>query len=108
MGSRLAQKSGMAYASSAHATPERGVRDVVAGGGGGGGGAGVDVFASGICARCHQRQAGLAAEGGHAPFLDCLTCHEDRRPGTFGPRHRAIPTSCTTHHTTTIAAHPPP
>ena len=67
------------------------------------------VSASGICAACHATETGLAAmDGGHAPLLDCLTCHEDRRPGSFGPGHRARPTSCTTHHTTTVATHPPP
>jgi predicted CXXCH cytochrome family protein len=65
------------------------------------------VSDSGICARCHETQAGLAArEGGHAPFLDCAVCHENRRPGSFGPGHRAIPTSCTSHHTTTVETHP--
>jgi hypothetical protein len=59
-----------------------------------------DLSDSGICARCHATQAQLAAEvGGHAATLDCLTCHEERRPGVFGRGHRAIPTSCTGHHT---------
>ena len=63
----------------------------------------------GICARCHETQAALATfAGGHADSLDCVTCHEDRRPGSFGPRHRTIPTSCTTHHTTPTETHPPP
>lgn len=63
---------------------------------------------AGICAACHEREAGLAVrEGGHAPALDCLTCHEDRRPGSFGRGHRAIPTSCTGHHATAVETHPP-
>jgi predicted CXXCH cytochrome family protein len=62
---------------------------------------------SGICARCHDTQAVLAAgAGGHAASLDCMTCHEDRRPGIFGDRHRTIPTSCTSHHQTTVETHP--
>jgi predicted CXXCH cytochrome family protein len=70
---------------------------------------GEDVSGSGICARCHEAQAALAAfSGGHAPSLDCVTCHEDRRPGVFGRRHRAIPTSCTTHHATPVETHPVP
>jgi predicted CXXCH cytochrome family protein len=61
----------------------------------------------GICARCHDTQAALATfAGGHAPALDCVTCHEDRRPGVFGHRHRTIPTSCTSHHAT--QTHPDP
>jgi predicted CXXCH cytochrome family protein len=62
-----------------------------------------------ICARCHETQPALAAEaGGHAPFLDCIVCHAERRPGAVGRGHRAVPTSCTRHHTTTAATHPPP
>jgi hypothetical protein len=62
---------------------------------------------AGICARCHDAEAALATfAGGHAPSLDCLTCHEDRRPGVFGPRHRTIPTSCTSHHM--VETHPAP
>ena len=56
----------------------------------------------GICAHCHETPV---AAGGHAASLDCTTCHEDRRPGIYGRRHRAIPTSCTSHHT--IETHPP-
>ena len=67
-----------------------------------------DLADSGVCARCHGTQAALAATGGHAPTLDCLTCHEDRRPGFFGHGHRTVPTSCTDHHTTMPATHPPP
>jgi predicted CXXCH cytochrome family protein len=64
---------------------------------------------SGVCARCHEEQAGLAAgEGGHAAFLDCTTCHEDRRPGVFGRGHRAIPRSCTGHHAASVETHPAP
>jgi predicted CXXCH cytochrome family protein len=67
------------------------------------------VSDSGICARCHETQAGLAAEeGGHLPLLDCITCHEDRRPGTVGRGHRAIPASCTAHHGTVVETHPEP
>jgi predicted CXXCH cytochrome family protein len=44
------------------------------------------------CASCHATQA-LRAEttGGHAAVLDCGSCHDDRRPGRVGRRHRAIP-----------------
>ena len=63
---------------------------------------------SGICARCHETEAALAADaGGHAQFVDCLSCHDDRRPGRFGPGHRTVPTSCTSHHTVTVDGHPP-
>lgn len=63
----------------------------------------------GVCIRCHETQAALVAgQGGHAPFLDCTVCHEDRRPGSVGRRHRTSPTSCTSHHTATVATHPPP
>jgi predicted CXXCH cytochrome family protein len=63
---------------------------------------------AGICARCHEAQARLAAEGGHAPLLDCITCHEDRRGRSFGRGHRTIPTSCTAHHGTAVGTHPAP
>jgi predicted CXXCH cytochrome family protein len=54
---------------------------------------------AGICARCHEQEAALAQfDGGHAAVLDCTTCHEERRPGVFGHRHRKVPTSCTSHH----------
>jgi predicted CXXCH cytochrome family protein len=67
------------------------------------------AFDAGICARCHATQAALAAStGGHAPLLDCTTCHEDRRPGSFGRRHRSIPTSCTSHHAMPTETHPSP
>jgi predicted CXXCH cytochrome family protein len=66
------------------------------------------VADSGICARCHEIQAGLAAsEGGHAAFLDCTTCHEIRRAGV-GRRHRTIPRDCTRHHATPVQTHPTP
>jgi predicted CXXCH cytochrome family protein len=59
----------------------------------------------GICARCHQDEAALAAiPGGHLEVLACVDCHEDRRPGRFGRHHRTIP-SCTSHHEE--AGHPP-
>jgi predicted CXXCH cytochrome family protein len=62
-----------------------------------------------LCARCHDREAALAEfAGGHAASLDCVTCHDDRRPGVFGRRHRAIPTSCTSHHAAPVETHPPP
>ena len=68
-----------------------------------------DFSDPGICARCHETQAALVTEdGGHAPLLDCLVCHDDRRPGSFGRGHRTIPTSCTDHHTTMVEPHPPP
>ena len=58
-----------------------------------------------LCAECHDRSAALVAStGGHAEGLDCIVCHEDRRPGRVGRRHRTIP-RCTTHHDT--AGHPP-
>jgi predicted CXXCH cytochrome family protein len=60
-----------------------------------------------LCARCHEAQASLAAIGGHAPTLDCITCHEERRPGSFGGGHRAIPASCTSHHAVPAETHPP-
>ena len=64
---------------------------------------------AGICARCHEVQPALAAEaGGHAAFLDCVVCHEDRRPRRFGRRHRTVPTSCTSHHRTAETPHPRP
>jgi predicted CXXCH cytochrome family protein len=67
------------------------------------------VADAGVCARCHEAQPALAAEaGGHAPFLDCIVCHEDRRPNRFGHGHRAIPTSCTAHHKTAVETHPAP
>jgi len=66
---------------------------------------GADV---GICGRCHEREAALAEfAGGHAAVLDCTTCHEERRPGVFGHRHRKIPTSCTSHHAG-VETHPAP
>jgi hypothetical protein len=62
---------------------------------------------SGVCARCHEQQDALARfAGGHAAVLDCVTCHEERRAGVFGQRHRAIPKSCTSHHS--VATHPLP
>jgi predicted CXXCH cytochrome family protein len=68
-----------------------------------------DTGPADICLRCHDTQAALAVlAGGHAASIDCVTCHEDRRPGVFGRRHRAIPTSCTTHHATPVETHPPP
>ena len=62
-----------------------------------------------VCAHCHEQETALAiAAGGHAPSIDCLTCHDDRRPGIFGHGHRAKPTSCTAHHLTPVETHPPP
>jgi len=63
---------------------------------------------AGICARCHETEAALATHAGGHATLACETCHEDRRPGSVGPGHRAIPTSCTSHHATAPATHPPP
>jgi predicted CXXCH cytochrome family protein len=63
--------------------------------------AGESTADPGICVECHATQ--LAA-GGHAANLDCVICHEDRRPGTVGRRHRTIPTSCTSHHA--VETHP--
>jgi len=63
----------------------------------------------GVCARCHETEAALSTStGGHAPSLECVTCHDDRRPGVFAHGHRTIPTSCTSHHTTPATTHPPP
>jgi predicted CXXCH cytochrome family protein len=68
-----------------------------------------DVSSSGVCARCHEVETALAADaGGHAQFIDCNSCHDDLRPGRFGPGHRSIPTSCTSHHTVDVATHPMP
>jgi predicted CXXCH cytochrome family protein len=68
-----------------------------------------DVTDLGVCARCHETQTALAVgEGGHAASLDCIVCHADRRPGVFGHGHRAIPTSCTNHHTVSVETHPVP
>ena len=51
-----------------------------------------------ICARCHENEAALAAStGGHASDLDCLSCHQDRRPNHFGHGHRTVP-RCASHH----------
>jgi predicted CXXCH cytochrome family protein len=76
---------------------------------GAGGAWGEDLSDSGICARCHETEAALAADtGGHAMFVDCLSCHADRRPGHFGRGHRRIPTSCTSHHDASTGPHPPP
>jgi predicted CXXCH cytochrome family protein len=59
----------------------------------------------GVCARCHESEAAANnAVGGHAPKLDCLSCHEIRRPGHFGPGHASKP-ACTSHHDT--MGHPP-
>lgn len=64
---------------------------------------------SGVCARCHERQASLAGfQGGHARFIDCVTCHDQRRPSVFGPRHRATTKTCTSHHATPVDTHPVP
>jgi predicted CXXCH cytochrome family protein len=63
----------------------------------------------GVCALCHDTQAALAVtNGGHALVLDCLVCHEDRRPGSFGHGHRTIPRGCTDHHATAAETHPEP
>jgi predicted CXXCH cytochrome family protein len=68
-----------------------------------------DFSDPGICARCHVTETSLALDnGGHAPRLDCPVCHEDRRPGRVGHRHRTIPTSCTSHHEATVVTHPEP
>jgi predicted CXXCH cytochrome family protein len=67
-----------------------------------------DISDAGLCARCHDHEAALAADArGHAPLVDCISCHEDRRPGRFGRGHRAVPTSCTSHHTAVAGPHPP-
>jgi predicted CXXCH cytochrome family protein len=67
-----------------------------------------DVADPGICARCHFREAELATSvGNHAAFIDCVVCHEDRRPGSFGRKHRTVPRSCTDHHKTAVETHPP-
>ena len=63
---------------------------------------------SDVCLACHVSEPTLAANGGHAPGIDCVTCHDDRRPGRVGRRHRKIPTDCTSHHTPSAATHPVP
>ncbi|HLK10629.1 MAG TPA: hypothetical protein VKW76_04560 [Candidatus Binatia bacterium] len=61
---------------------------------------------AGICGRCHLEEATLGATtGGHAPSVGCEDCHRDRRPGRVGVGHRAIITSCGSHHT--AVRHPP-
>jgi predicted CXXCH cytochrome family protein len=62
---------------------------------------------AGLCSRCHEAQVSLLAMGGHAPALDCVTCHEERRPGRFGRGHRSTPSTCTSHHAMPIETHPP-
>ncbi|MGH7896066.1 MAG: cytochrome c3 family protein [Candidatus Binatia bacterium] len=53
---------------------------------------------AGVCARCHGTQTLHAAvSGGHAVVLDCTSCHQDRRPGRVGARHRAIPNCADCH-----------
>jgi predicted CXXCH cytochrome family protein len=56
----------------------------------GAGGATLDD--AGVCASCHGTQAVQGATtGGHAPVLDCTSCHKDRRRGRIGPHHRTVP-----------------
>lgn len=63
----------------------------------------VDV--AGVCAGCHPVEAAdWVATGGHAPTLDCISCHRDVRPNRFGRGHRAI-ARCTSHHA--VEGHPP-
>jgi hypothetical protein len=60
---------------------------------------------AGICTRCHGDESALgAAYGGHAPGLDCTSCHADRRPGVFGLSHRSVPRCSDCHEET---RHPP-
>ncbi len=60
-----------------------------------------------LCGRCHDSKvAQVATTGGHAADVDCVDCHEDRRPGRFARRHRTIPT-CLTHHVSPTTRHPP-
>ena len=53
---------------------------------------------AGLCVQCHESEVALGAStGGHAAGLDCVSCHQDRRPGRIGAGHRSIP-RCATHH----------
>lgn len=68
-----------------------------------------DADASGICERCHHSQTALrATTNGHAPGIECVTCHGLGRSGVFGPGHRSIPVGCTSHHQTAPEVHPVP
>ena len=51
-----------------------------------------------LCGNCHYDFAlAYTFPGGHAPALDCIACHGDRRPGRVGKRHRTIPYCGTCH-----------
>src|SRR5262249_41137583 len=53
---------------------------------------------AGLCGNCHYDFAlAYTFPGGHAPALDCIACHGDRRPGRVGKRHRTIPDCGTCH-----------
>ena len=43
----------------------------------------------GSCAYCHNDKAVNVAPVSND--LQCIVCHDDQRPGTFGPGHRGIP-----------------
>jgi hypothetical protein len=64
------------------------------------------VTAAGFCASCHPTEAAdAAASGGHAPTLDCISCHADAHPGRFGPGHRRV-ARCASCHAAEVG-HPP-
>lgn len=63
------------------------------------------VTAAGVCAACHPAEAAAAAEtGGHAPTLDCVSCHANARPNRFGRRHRTVARCADCHD---VTGHPP-
>ena len=54
--------------------------------------------AGGECAHCHTIQSDRAATTtSHAVVLDCKSCHDDRKPGRVGNRHRSIPNCVDCH-----------
>jgi predicted CXXCH cytochrome family protein len=60
---------------------------------------------AGVCGTCHYDFAlAYTFPGGHAAALDCIACHGDRRPGTFGRTHRTIPDCGTCHRS--MEGHP--
>lgn len=61
---------------------------------------------AGVCGTCHQDEAlAYTFAGGHAPALDCIACHADRRPGRVGRNHRKRP-MCATCHDDGVHGHP--
>jgi len=64
------------------------------------------VTVAGTCAGCHPAEAGESATtGGHAPTLDCISCHSDRRPGRVGLGHRGVARCAGCHDD--VSGHPP-